>query len=286
MLLIGLWCVRVAEVSYRSALVDFEPWQAEPQLSRPAELHIDSLQAIRFSTSRHADIAGWYVPSKNRAAVIIAHGTNADRLSMTTEIQALAAAGFGVLAFDWPGDGLSRGHIEWGNEERAALQAAIDWLASRPDVDPARIGGLGFSFGGLIMAQVAAQDARLHAVVLEATPTSMADYEHTLHGRWGKLSEWPAWVALRHSGFQANYPDPVQLMGRLAPRPVLVVGGEQDTVVPRPMVERLYGAAAMPKELWLVPGAAHGGYAHAAGTAYSLRLQRFFRDALQVSNLG
>src|SRR5207249_567589 len=54
-----------------------------------------------------ATIAGWYAPSQNRAAVILTHGSSADRSQLNTEFTALARAGFGVLAFDWPGHGES-----------------------------------------------------------------------------------------------------------------------------------------------------------------------------------
>ena len=60
------------------------------------------------------------------------------------ETRTLAQAGFGVPAFDRPGDGASGGSGPRGLPERRALGAAIDRLAKRPDV-ATRLGGMGFS---------------------------------------------------------------------------------------------------------------------------------------------
>jgi fermentation-respiration switch protein FrsA (DUF1100 family) len=46
------------------------------------------------------------------------------------------------------------------------------------------------------------------------------------------------------------------------------------------MARELFRAAAEPKELWIVPGAGHGGYGAAAGGEYERRLIAFFGAAL------
>jgi len=73
------------------------------------------------------------------------------------------------------------------------LTSAIDWLSLRSDVDPKRIGGLGFSMGGFMMTQVAAGDSRLRAIVLEGTPVSFDAYIEFHNGRWGILGKWPGY---------------------------------------------------------------------------------------------
>src|SRR5205807_1153715 len=108
-------------------------------LKRPEAAGIANIQAVSFVSRSGLLVAGWYVPSTNRAAIIVAHGTNSDRASMLDEIRLLSAGGFGVLAFDWPGLGESEGRILWGSEARDALSSAIDWISAKPDVDASRI---------------------------------------------------------------------------------------------------------------------------------------------------
>jgi pimeloyl-ACP methyl ester carboxylesterase len=65
------------------------------------------------------------------------------------EIRMLARHGYGVLAFDLFGNGESSGHSNGlGDNAQPAVDAALDWLAGRPEVDPDRVGALGSSLGG------------------------------------------------------------------------------------------------------------------------------------------
>ncbi len=272
--------LRVAWVSYRSTLVDFEPWPGSALLQHPEQTGIEGLQPVSFETSTGVRIAGWYVPSLNGAAVIVTHGSNADRSTMLPELRYLAADGYGVLAFDWPGNGQSAGHVGWGLGEQQALTAAVDWVSARPEVAAAAIGALGFSCGGIVLTQVAATDTRIKAVVLEATPTSFVDYVHWERRRWGWVSEWPAMLALHRVGLQFDLPAPKQMISLIAPRPLLLIGGAQDEVVPPQMINELFAVAQEPKRLWLVPGANHGGYSLAQPAEYRKRLTRFFAGSL------
>jgi dipeptidyl aminopeptidase/acylaminoacyl peptidase len=267
---------------YRAVKSDFEP-SAAAELSRhPDRTGIFALEEVSFQSSDGTRLAGWYAPSRNRAAIVVTHGTNADRSSMVGEMRILSDAGFGVLGFDWPGDGASGGSVHWNAGERRALTSAIDWLASRPDVDSARLGGLGFSMGGYVMAQVAARDPRLRAVILLSAPTDYAELTHWQQRRWGIFSEFPASLALRNSGMPVAELRPIDVVHELAPRALFVIGGDADQVVPPFMAQALFDAARDPKSLWMVPGGTHGGFVRVAGDAYGLRLVAFFRTSLLI----
>lgn len=267
---------RVMWGNYRAVLHDFEPARPGELLAQPQLTGISSLATIGFVARDGNRIAGWYVPSKNRAAVIVTHGTNADRSSMLDEIRLLADAGFGVLAFDWPGDGASEGTVRWGAPERDALRGAIDWLAARPEIDSGRLGALGFSMGGYFVTQVAADDHRLRAVVIAAAPTSFLAYTRLHHQRHGWFSRFPAELAIRRVGMQHETAPPVERIGTIAPRPVLLLGGSEDRTIPPAMMRELYEHARQPKALWIVDGAAHGHYVHASPQDYPRRIADFF----------
>ena len=48
-----------------------------------------------------------------------------------------------------------------------AIDAGLDWLSRRPDVDPDRIAGFGASLGAEVLIEAAARDPRLRAVVAD-----------------------------------------------------------------------------------------------------------------------
>jgi dipeptidyl aminopeptidase/acylaminoacyl peptidase len=273
---------RIALHSYEVVADDFDQSPALPLLQHPDQVGIEHLESVTFPGDNATHLAAWYVAAKNRGAVILVHGTNTDRSSMVAEMRILSAAGFGVLAFDWPGHGVSDGSVRWRAPERHALEAAIDWLAARQDVDPQRLGGLGFSMGAYLMAQVAATDRRLRAIMLLAVPSDYTELTHWQHRKWGIFSELPATVALHSYGYPNEDQRPIDVIAQISPRALELVRGTNDQVVPDYMIRALYAAARPPKSLWIIPGANHGGYAEVAPVEYPARLVKFFTEHLLV----
>jgi uncharacterized protein len=119
---------------------------------------------VSFETSDGLTLKGWYVPSRNGAAVIAFPG----RKGPQAHTRMLARHGYGVLLFDRRGEGASDGDpSSWGWGGERDIKAAIAFLRHRADVDPGRIGGLGLSVGGELMLQTAAETEDLKAVVSE-----------------------------------------------------------------------------------------------------------------------
>ena len=282
-ILLALGTAFAAAVIYRNYAAVMYDFASTP--SSEAARHIEratnpDLKEVSFKNRNGLPVAGWYSPSRNRAAVVITHGTNSDRASMLDETKILAAAGFGVLAMDWPGCGASAGTVKWGSDERDALKAALDWLAERQDVDPSRIGGLGFSMGAFVMTQVASMDPRLSAVILEASPPSFEEYTRWAHRKWGALSEFGATVGLKASGMATSEMRPIDVIPTIYPRKMLIIGGSMDTVVPEFMTRALHAAAGTSASLWIVQGAGHGGYLQASPAEYPERIIGFFTEQL------
>jgi hypothetical protein len=134
-----------------------------PQPAAAADLGAP-YEEVAFRTADGLRIEGWYIPSRNRAAVIAFPG----RSQPQEHARMLARHGFGVLMLDRRGEGSSEGDPNaLGWDGTPDLEAAIDYLRGRPDVDPDRIGGLGLSVGGELLLQTAAQMGALRAVVSE-----------------------------------------------------------------------------------------------------------------------
>lgn len=246
----------------------------------PAIEALPALSDLTINVPGRPALAAWFLPSRNGAAVLLVHGSGGDRANLWPEAQVLAAAGFGVLLVDLPGHGESRGRVDWGAGGRAALAAAVTSLQAQPGVDPRRIGAIGFSMGAMLVAQVAASDERIRAVLLAGGFSDARRQTQFEYRRWGPLAAWPAIWAYRAAGFDDRDQRPIDVIGRLAPRALLVVHGAEDGVVPPAMAGELYAAAGEPRELWLVPGAGHGGYFRAAPELWPRRLREFFLKAL------
>jgi dipeptidyl aminopeptidase/acylaminoacyl peptidase len=272
-------CAGVAAKSFWNERADYVRTPPAAISRHPDRTGVEGLAEISFSSADGRRVASWYAPSRNRAAIILVHGTGAERSSLLFETGFLSQAGFGVLAVDLPGQGASEGRTRWGVPERHAISAAVDWLRARGEVDPERIGGFGFSMGAYVLTQAAVLDQRLRAVALVSSPTEVVEHNWLATAKWGLLSQVPCYLALRAYGQSRDLP-PKNVIGSIAPRAVLIVGGALDPLVPAFMAQQLYSAAGSPKELWLVPGAHHADFAQIAGPEYRSRLAGFFDRAL------
>ncbi len=108
---------------------------------------------VSFTTRDGLTLRGWYVPSKNHAAVIAAPG----RAGAQKPARVLIRHGYGVLLFDRRGEGESDGDPNaFGWSADKDIEAAVAYLQTRTDVDRDRIGGIGLSVGGETLLQTAA----------------------------------------------------------------------------------------------------------------------------------
>lgn len=262
---------------YQSQYAQFE---RHPQtIERPAGTDV-ALQDRTFVTRDGRHIKGWSLPSRNRAAVVLCHGAFGSRIDTLAEAQALHARGFGVLFYDSPGHGESEGDVDWSGTEYGALRSALDEVSKQAEVDPARIGVFGFSMGTIVATMVAADDDRVRALALAAAIPDVEQQVRWEYRRWGPLSQLPALWAAARGGIELDGPMPIDVIAKLSPRPLLMVVGSDDQIVPPAMTRELFSAAGEPKKWLTVPGAAHGGYARLAPTVYLEKLVTFFDEAL------
>ena len=132
---------------------------------------------------------------------------------------------------------------------------------------------------------VVGQEARqLKAVVADS---SFASGE-TLVARFDNWFRLPAFpfsfvvpLAIRFNlGLTPADLAPVNAVGQIAPTPVLIIHGEQDSGIPAADAMALYNAAGEPKELWILPGVGHAAAWGAEREEYERRVLGFFRQYL------
>ena len=243
---------------------------------------LTGLEDVQFRTADGLLLRGWYQASRNGAAVIFLHGGGSNRTWFLPDAVALARQGFGVLLYDARACGESEGRLQtWGEQEQLDLRAALDYLAARPDVDAARIGVDGFSVGSTTASLAAAADPRVHALVLNAIWPSLGEELRYKLGRFqgpGLAKGLERQIAT--AGVSVDAVRPIARIGLYAPRPLLIVAGDQDRDTPLAQVQRVFDAAGGDKQLYVVPGAAHGNYLATAGPAYLARIVDFFQRTL------
>jgi len=217
--------------------------------------------------------AWWCLPTSGTSpypCLIIMHGYGGDKNGLQMLAPAFAARGIATFAIDaeyhgdrkQPGSDILGAYIYRNRDALRQtvidLRRAIDFLQSRREIDAKRIGYIGLSMGGILGGILAGVDERVQAPILIVAG-----------GDWGYLfakSQHPAAAQLRQKQPELfNNPqkvnevlgpvDPVNWVGRISPRPLLMINGKDDQIVPKECTERLFAAAKQPKEIvWLEGG--------------------------------
>lgn len=238
-----------------------------------------AVEDVDLTASDGVVLHGWFVPPKNGCVVVMGHGLGETRTRFLFDAKMLARHGCGALLFDWRAHGESGGDTAtWGDREQLDFSAAIGFAAKRPDVDPTRIVGCGFSIGASAVAVEAASDPRVRGVILLAVWPSLSDEIDYKARHFGALSRLPARWGIAHAGVDFDRVRPIDVIGKIAPRPLLLVTGDADTDTPLAVEERVFAAAAEPKEMWVVHGSDHGGYQAKDPASYEQHVVRFLEQ--------
>jgi dienelactone hydrolase len=254
-----------------------EQWFVTPRGTPARPSDFAGLRDVQFRTVDGVTLHGWFHPSANGAAVVLSHAIMQDRSGLLPEARVLAGAGYGVLVYDSRGSGASDGRLTLGYQEQRDLESALQFARSQPGVDPRRVGAMGFSMGAVTLAEVAARDPELRAVVLLSPFPSLRKRLALDFGSWGPVSTLGALIAAWRHGVDLNAVQAEKALPRLAPRTPLVIVGATERAHEMSEIE-----AALPpgSSMWRVPGAGHGGFIDAAPEAYPARLLAHFEAVL------
>lgn len=135
-----------------------------------------------------------HAPGQRHPAVVICHGRFAIKEWVPSRwTPSLLAAGYACLVFDYRNLGESEGDPGTiiPQEEVRDVMHAVTFLTQQPEIDPERIGALGWGLGGGVLLSAAARDERIKAVVCASAVVNGAKY-----GRVGVSDDvWDARLA-------------------------------------------------------------------------------------------
>ena len=235
-------------------------------------------------------IAGWYIPAGDGSVaaptIVLAHGAGKTKSEMLAWAASLHAA-YNLVLFDFRNHGQSSGEVTTlGVREVHDLQAILDWL-ERTKAPPS-VAVLGVSMGGVTAIDEAAGDQRVEAVILDSTHATLvgalqAQLQHegfplSLPGAWSILLG-----GLLRTGEDMSVADPLESIGRIGERPVLIVAAGADEEVGPTDVEDLMTAAkdkGAKVELKTCPAAGHGKSVEVCSAEYAGWVLGFLQRSL------
>ena len=241
---------------------------------------------VAVVTRDNLTLRGWYIPSHNRAAVLLLHPEASNRLGTIDGAKLLVKHGYGVLLLDIRAHGESDGQVlPFGGPEIEDVRAAVSYLQTRSDVDAERLGVMGWSLGAQVGLLGAARVKDVKAVVADGPgATAREDWPppHTL-GEWFYV---PFDFVFYHvQPFYTGVTEPLSIksaVAQIAPRPLLLISAGQEYEEHR--VRYFYNAASEPKSLWGIPEATHIDGLSKRPEEYEEKVVEFFDAALLGSN--
>ena len=219
------------------------------------------LEDVWFTSEDGTLLFGWYVASRQSQAVMLwCHGNAGNMIHRLENLAALYESGLSVFLFDYRGYGRSEGMpTEKGLYQDA--RAAYHYLSDIRHIDPARLVLFGRSLGAAVAGNLASERP-VAGLILESAFPSVAVMAKQQFG--GLPAHW-----LLGSRFP--------LIERLKSIhvPILMIHGDQDTIVPFSLGQQVFRAAPEPKSLYVVKGADHNNLTIVGGTPYFARLKQF-----------
>lgn len=222
----------------------------------PACSYRPSTHTVMIPVADQQQIAAYYLPPPDGSApvVLFSHGNAEDIGHLRPFIQAYHLHGFGMLAYDYRGYGLSEGTPSEQNTY-ADIEAAWRYLTEQEKIAPSRI--------------------IIHGRSVGSGPSVWLAERHTPAGL---ILESPFVSAYRVMTRIPLIPfDKYNNLARIkkVDCPVLVIHGRNDRVVPFWHGQTLYNAANDPKHHYWVDNAGHNDLLDHAGQTYWTTLQTF-----------
>lgn len=247
-----------------------------------------AVQPIRFSATDGIWLHGWLLPARgSRSCIILVPGFKADRMSMLPYARFLHAHGFDVLLYDSRGTGESDGRFTVGVSEVNDVLGAIRFTGSAPGLRGRHMGLLGVSLGAGVALVAAGKNHGVRATVADSAFTDQNAVIERLDrlsfgGMALPLAPIAPFVVNFIGGVTVSNFRPIDVIGRIAPRAILLIHSRHDSNPTTPLsgALRLRRAARAPVALWIAPRGDHAGAFAAQPAQYIRRVVAFFRAYL------
>jgi uncharacterized protein len=236
----------------------------------PADFQLNYQDVYIPVTNQRGEIEkihGWWIPHSNTEArpLLYLHGNGITVGENAEHANRLYKLGFSVLLIDYRGFGRSEGAFPSEAQVYEDAQAAWSYLVKKQSQ---KIFIYGHSLGGAIAVDLALHHPEAAGLIVESSFTSLLDM--TARYPWTKFFPMPLLLTQRFDSLTKVKDLKV---------PVLFIHGTADQSIPFQMSQRLFAAAAAPKQLELVPKADHGNDAIVAGPRYLEVVRTFVRKA-------
>jgi len=254
---------------------ELEQWYREQEHTIIEQTSDDGL-LLKASFIEHETSSG--------KAVILAHGYRQERGDMSSYVKFYYDQGFDILIPDARGHGESEGdYIGYGWHDRLDYLNWIDLLIEEYESEQIVLHGHSMGASLVLMASGEELPDEVKAIVADSGYTTVKEeLTHQLKHLYNlpafPLLDLTSMMTKFRSGFSFEEASAIDQVKNNT-RPLLIIHGEEDELVPVEMAYELYEAAGGEKKLWIVPEAGHTKGYTVARKEYQERLKQLFDRA-------
>ncbi len=211
-------------------------------------------------------LVGWWIPSskgESRQTVLLCPGSNADKASQLFLVKQLVPDGYNVLVFDFRAHGESGGQLcSFGDLERNDVLGAMRWLRKNHPRASRRVAGVGVSTGAAALLAAAADPSpegqNIDAIAVYDTFDRLDNQVDSMVQTF--VPAPLGWFVKKFGLQMADYQVGAKLTAfapstdiqSISVRPLLVIHGIEDELIPFDEGQALYDSASEPKlNLWI-----------------------------------
>jgi uncharacterized protein len=230
-------------------------------------------------------LRGWYYPTtKQRQLIVLVHGMGESWAQVAALGGDLHADDYDVLLFDLRGHGESDpSRLFMGRRERADLRAVFAWAVDH-GFSADRIGWLGFSMGASTLIMEAAQNPNIRTAVIDSPYGSLPELLQTQLPRFSHLPSCfnPGVITAARWVYGVRTDDlvPIRSARRWGQRPMLLIHGEDDSIVPINQARQIARAAGPTCQAVTLPGVEHVQAYDMNPERYVASVETFFKRHL------
>ncbi|WJY26908.1 alpha/beta hydrolase [Sporosarcina trichiuri] len=261
----------------RALLTEAKDWYMEQDKNLVTMKSFDGLK-LKAQFIKNPD-------NPDRRAVILAHGFRNTGDNMGKYAKFYYDRGFDILLPDARGHGQSEGeYIGYGWHERLDYKDWITYLIQQHDANEIILQGNSMGAATVLMTSGETLPEQVKGIIADSSYTTVkAELAHQLKSIYGlpafPLLDVTSVVAKVRAGYTLQEASAVDQV-RKNTRPLLLIHGDKDDLVPTAMADVLYKAAGGDKELWIVPDAGHTKAFDNRTAEYERRLSEFLDKVL------
>ena len=178
--------------------------------------------------------------------VVMCMGLDSTKEEMDSNESVFLARGMATLAFDGPGQGEGEYDFAIRGDYEAVVGSVIDFVATRGDLDAARVGLWGVSLGGYYAPRAAAFDKRIKACIALSGPFEWAEYYDLLPELTRNTFQVRSRSRTEAEARERAATLTLKNVAKNITCPLFIVAGKHDGIVPWQEGERLAAAATGP----------------------------------------